>query len=292
MPQIGNPGTPGPGEVKPGPAAAMIQDLQVQAGNATAAKTPGTPEGPASPSATDKGGGTSPGPSSPSDQVLEQLEKMGKRMDAQARFLDKLQTDIKTDRTKWDDFEQRFSRTRVDPDAEAEPPKFDQKGFARSIAEGVLGAVREEFRPLVQQTKANALTQRVIQAQTDQAVALMVKELPAGVRANLTAEVYRVAGDKVFAEPDPLYDEPDPVLEAIEWIHFRTVVKAGRKTGAGKAEQPEETPVISPVPTRGTRTRTPEQASEEKEAEEFFQTRLGPNRLRYPEHVEADLGLG
>ncbi|HUT57545.1 MAG TPA: hypothetical protein VNA25_06805 [Phycisphaerae bacterium] len=222
------------------------------------------------------------------------LGKISQRLDAQASFLAKVDGSVKQTRQ---DFEARFKNpqpTRRDGDDDGTgPPPFDLGAMTNTVARAVSEQIRNEFAPLVRQTAANSVAQRVMQAQQDPQVLEMVKELPAHIRVNLAAEVHRLAGDKVFDEPDPMFDTPDPVSEAIELIHYRTVVKAARgKAGAqAKPTGDENPPNLSPVPHQGTHAGVPSADEDRILSEQVFNVPLGKDRTRYPAAIEQEFGM-
>jgi len=293
----------GPGTEQPGPAAAFLNERQVVTGaNVAGQPSAGTPApqggNPSAPAGSGGQGSPAPSPAPAGEQaqlgdVMTALGKISQRLDAQAQFLSKVDGSVKQTRQ---DFEARFRNpqpTRNGDDDGVGPPPLDLGAMTNTVARAVSEQIRNEFAPLVRQTAANSVAQRVMQAQQDPQILEMVKELPAHIRVNLAAEVHRLAGDKVFDEPDPMFDSPDPVSEAIELIHYRTVVKAARGKAGAQAKPTESpgTPNLSPVPHQGTHAGAQPQSEQTALAEKVFNVPLGENRMRFPAAIEQELGM-
>jgi hypothetical protein len=299
-PNTGNQ-TPDPNAGSPGPAAEFLRQLQIESGVLSADNAPAGTSGAGNQggaAAGAGGGGKSPAPSSAAsgnDAMMQMLAKINARLDAQSQYLQKVQG---TQAQMRQDFENRFKQTRqadgrFAPTPDNEPPEMNPEFIVKTVTEGVLSQLGETLRPLVEQTAATSAMQRVMQAQYDPSVKQMVDELPAPVRANLAKEVHRLVGNKMFEEKDPLFDGPDPVNEAIELIHYRTVVKAGGRP-SGETRQPGGEPprqTFSPVPDTGTRDATPQPSEQEQLFEQMFGVKLGPDRMRYPASIERERGL-
>ena len=310
-----NAGNPpgGPGISAPGPAAGYIKELQTLSGaHATGNAPPGTPTqaGGQASAPGQSGGGSSPAsPPAPSGeqaqwtQLVGVLDKMSQRMDAQGQFLTRLDGKLSQQRQE---FENRFVAPRGssgDDGGNAEdPPQVDMNAMAKTITQAVVNQVRSDFAPLVKQTAANSVSNRVAQAQLNPATQEMVNALPPDVRANLAGRVYEIAGEKIFAEPNPMFDTPDPVHEAIELVHYRTVVKTGYKAPtspqapqANQADAVQQQPTpqqgFSPVPTQGAHSQAPVVNEQEQFAEKMFNIKLGKDRTRYPAGIEQELGM-
>ena len=230
---------------------------------------------------------------------------MNKRLDHQASYMQRLDGTLKQTRT---DFEQRFSGGGAAPEAGQapgqasgeDPPPFDAKKFANQAMGQMIPAMKEYLKeylgPVVEQTRINTAAQKVAAAQHDPEVAKLVAELPPQVRATLADEVHRRLGDAMFEEQDALYDAPDPVAEAIELIHFKSVVKTGYVPQTRAADEqttqqgaPQGAPGLSPVPTRGTRSEPQTKAKDQEETERMFDIKIGPNSMQYPAGVEDEL---
>lgn len=307
----------GQGKGDPAPAqSTAFTELQAMSGALSPGVAPsGTPQaGTNAPaSGSSQGGGTpassaaAGGQVSELGQVMAYMEKISSRVDNQGRYLQQLTT--KMDKSTGDiksDMESRFSQQAAtfqntgeggkEGDPPTQPP-FDAKQFASSITRSVRDSISKEFAPLVQQTAQNTVTQRILASQADPEVKQMVDELPPEVRFDLAAQVHAVAGDKLFAAPSELYEEPDHVKDAIEMIHYKTVIKPGRRTGgqavSGETQAgnvaPQQGVPFSPVPGTGTVSQEAGQDAQAREASELFGTPVG--KAKYPAGVARDLGI-
>lgn len=305
------PGQSGPGQGTPGPAGSFLREQQLLTGaDAAGAAPPGTPAQGGSAAPGSGGGTASASPAaSPEAQALQQVvglvEKMNKRLDHQASYMQRLDGTLKQTRT---DFEQRFSGGGAAPEggqtpgqaSGEDPPPFDAKKFANQAMGQMIPAIKEYLQeylgPVVAQTRINTAAQKVAAAQHDPAIAKLVAELPPQVRATLADEVHRRLGDAMFEEQDALYDAPDPVAEAIELIHFKSVVKAGYVPQTRAADEqttqpgaPQGAPGLSPVPATGTHSEPPTKTKDQEETEQMYGIKIGPNSMQYPAGVEGEL---
>lgn len=301
-----NAGTPGSGPTPnaPRPANEFLTEMQISSGALAAGSGgPDTPNGgnqPGTAAGGAGGGGKSPAPSSPApggfnEQVLAALNKVNQRLDAQGAFLMKVQG---TQAQMRQDFEQRYSAPRRDPNGQfagqGQPggDEFNSETMMNKIAEGVLAKLGTELRPLVEQTAATSAVQRIMQATYDPAIKQMVDELPPNVRAGLAKSVHRMVGDKMFQEANPLFDEVDPVAEAIEIIHHRTVVKAGGGRAGGPSQpnpQRGGSEIITPLPEMGGRSNASPLSDSQKAFQEMVGTDGFASGLQYPPGVHDDV---
>ena len=295
-----------------GPANAFLKEQQTMTGaNATGGEGSGTAAGQSGPAASGSGGGTASASPAASSEVQtlqtisETLIKMNQRFENQGKFMQALDGGLKQTRK---DFETRFTAFEERPPAAAgaatgegenTPPPLDAKKLSNQVIAEVLPAVKEylgEFLgPVVAQTRTNTAAQIVANAQHNPQVKEMVDALPPQVRATLSQDVHRRLGDAMFAEPDLLYDGPDPVAEAIEMIHYRTVVKAGYKPQTEAGEQTHQTggaethPGLSPVPATGTRSETQTADPDKDLTEKIYAIKIDGNSPKYPGGIEEEL---
>jgi hypothetical protein len=293
----------------PGPAESFLREQQTLTGaHATGGGQSGTPAAQGSSAASGSGGGTASAspPATPEGQaqqaILDGIAKLNKRLDNQAQYMQGLDGSLKQTRK---DFETKYTEPRYTGGGEGgsggtgeEPPPIDAKKLANQVIGEVLPAVKEYLgeylAPVLQQTRSNTAAQIIANAQHDPAVKRLVDELPPQVRATLAQDVHRKLGNDMFAEPDVLYDGPDPVAETIELIHYRTVVKTGYQPQTQAGEQTHQAGVethsqLSPVPTTGTRTETPFADPEKDLAERIYNIKIDANSRQYPAGIGEEL---
>lgn len=307
MNQDANNQTGGPRDSDPTPDLDPFTELQALSGALSAGNAPaGTPNpsGDGAPASGGAQGGDTPAPPAPTggqafEQMMKAVEKLANRVDKQGQYLTKLSS--KMDAQAGDlrsEFERRFQQsrdTRQDTGDDT-PPSFDPNQFAAQLTKNMREQMAREFAPLVQQTASNTILQRIYAAQQDPEVAKMVSELPPEIRIDLANQVHQVAGDKLFQAPSELYEEPDHVRDAIEMIHYRSVVKPGRRTGSqavsGGQQAGNQSPTgggFSPVPNTGTRSQETGTNAEAQEASQLFGQPVG--KIKYPPGVARDLGI-